>query len=272
MVGSANSLDHILSEDEQTQAANGRQIYSLFDDEQDWAGLLNGLEPVSQGIPRHAPPQCPSEHPRAAPQPDKSSAKASGPEAVSRPKSQPQAGGAQPFPPPTAGVLSYAPSDPDLACLATGETSLLAQQSRHPQRQSPLPQAVNLTQRPSSTSPTPHALQQFLPPMPPLHSPQGSSPTPAMSQAPPTPAVSQTAPLPPAASSYQPAQAPQWQPSHAQWPAQYPPQYPPPQHGHPPQPQGQPPLPGGEPPLPGGQVLLGAHAPSGARRPARRPG
>ena len=53
MVGSANSLDHILSEDEQTQAANGRQIYSLFDDEQDWAGLLNGLEPVSQGIPRH---------------------------------------------------------------------------------------------------------------------------------------------------------------------------------------------------------------------------
>jgi len=50
MVGSANSLDHILSEDEQTQAANGRQIYSLFDDEQDWAGLLNGLEPVSQRI------------------------------------------------------------------------------------------------------------------------------------------------------------------------------------------------------------------------------
>ena len=55
MVGSANSLDHILSEDEQTQAANGRQIYSLFDDEQDWAGLLNGLEPVSQGTPLAMP-------------------------------------------------------------------------------------------------------------------------------------------------------------------------------------------------------------------------
>ena len=50
VVAAANSLDHILSEEEHTHAANGRQIYSLFDDEQDWAGLLNGLEPVSQRI------------------------------------------------------------------------------------------------------------------------------------------------------------------------------------------------------------------------------
>ena len=43
----ANSLDHILSEEEHTHVGpNGRQIYSLFDDEQDWAGLLTALEPV----------------------------------------------------------------------------------------------------------------------------------------------------------------------------------------------------------------------------------
>ena len=53
VVSVADSLDHILSEEDHTHAANGRQIYSLFDDEQDWAGLLTGLEPVRRPCIRH---------------------------------------------------------------------------------------------------------------------------------------------------------------------------------------------------------------------------
>ena len=65
----ANSLNRVLGEEEYTHAANKRQIYSPLDDEQDWAGLLTGLEPVSQGITR-LEPDWPAEPPPPVPQQD----------------------------------------------------------------------------------------------------------------------------------------------------------------------------------------------------------
>ena len=47
MVAAAVAVDPILSEDDRIGAANSRHICSsLFEDEQDWSGILSALEAV----------------------------------------------------------------------------------------------------------------------------------------------------------------------------------------------------------------------------------
>ena len=214
----ATSLEHILGEEEQTiGAANQRHIYSLFDDEQDWTGLLSAIDGVQPESASSASsrPNCPAEPSPVASQAEKPGAHAGAP-APAGPSAQ-QADGRAGLPLSAASsMLSLVPSDVDLQGLGASEAGMLSHQQRVASRQSPTPQAYNLSGTPTGSgqnlSGTPSSGSGGSPPPQPpptsllspttptpqmtLQLPQGPSPTPALQHPQPRPAGYEVPQLP----------------------------------------------------------------------------